>query len=243
MKKIGSLFNIVSVLVTFLTLFGLLIALNRINLIQQNVFDGFFNQRYLHLKQEMLIHVFFGLAYFILTPLLIINRVRNQSIKMHRFLGKICLFSGLVLGIASCVIHYRMTDGLLLEFNGWFSSLFFLLALTMAYVHVRKRNLFQHRAWMIRAYSMAIGAFVVVRVFSLVTFSAFTWIDLLATNLVVTSPLEISLIQSILFLSSWIGTIVPLLVGELIIKNKVNSEVRHGAKPKNESIILRAGTI
>lgn len=231
--KILSFSTIVSTLVCFLILFGLLIVVNRLNMLQQDVFEGFFNQRYLHLKTELLIHVLFGLAYFLLTPLLILNRARNQSIKVHRFLGSICLLSGFILGIYSCVIHYRMEDGVLLGLNGWVSSVFFLLALSMALYHIKQRHIAQHRAWMIRAFSMALGAFVVVRVFSFITFTAFTHVDLLATNLVISSPDEISLIQSILFLSSWAGTIVPLLIGELVIKNNVKSGIRQPVRQED----------
>ncbi len=216
------IFVISSALVFALTVFGIMIALNRINMMNNELFEGLFNQRYYQVKTETYIHIIFGLIYLVLAPYLILNRALNHSIRLHRFLGKICFSSGMIVGLYAVIIHHTMSSGWLLSLNGWLFSVLFLVALFMGFYHVKSKNILSHKKWMIRAFCIALGSFVVVRVFSAIAFIAFTEIDLLSTNLMPT-PETISLIQSILFLSSWAGTLVPILVGELLIKSWITS--------------------
>lgn len=72
-------------------------------------------------------------------------------------MGRIAVVLGLIIGASALLLLERPIGGVL-EVSAIlvFDSLF-LLSLTRAFLHIRQREVRQHREWMIRAMSVALG--------------------------------------------------------------------------------------
>jgi len=84
--------------------------------------------------------------------------MRRKNIGFHRWLGKLYVLSVFVSGLAALYIAFYATGGLIssLGFGGlaiaWLSATF------LAYQNIRRRNIENHHAWMIRSYALTFAA-------------------------------------------------------------------------------------
>jgi uncharacterized membrane protein len=104
------------------------------------------------------VHVLFGALFMLFAPLQFSSRLRARNIGLHRWSGRILL----PLGIVSVVVSLYF--GILIPYGGLgeaigiglFGSLFIFSAVR-AYVAVRRREIAQHREWMIRTFAIALA--------------------------------------------------------------------------------------
>ena len=105
-----------------------------------------------------LVHIIPGALFLVLTPLQFIPAIRSKHLQVHRWLGRILVVSGLVIGISALVMSYTMNIGGPNETAA--TTLFgilFLFCLIKAYRHIRRKEVAQHREWMIRAFGIGLG--------------------------------------------------------------------------------------
>lgn len=143
-------------------------------------------------------HVLAGGLLLILVPLQLSTRVRARHIRFHRWSGRFLLLvavlaslSGLFFGLLPEAANSPAT---------FIFGIFFLFAVTRAFISIRRHDVARHREWMIRMFSVAVGI-TIVRLVDGVLF-AFT----------TTGPLEA------IWLSFWIGGALSLAVAELWIR-------------------------
>ena len=106
-----------------------------------------------------LIHIIPGLIFMILGPLQFIPAIRTRHPKFHRINGRIFLTCSLIIGISALVMSFGMPaiGGVNQAAATTLFAIFFLLALTKAFVHIRRREFALHREWMIRAFAVGLA--------------------------------------------------------------------------------------
>jgi len=105
-----------------------------------------------------LVHILPGGLFLILAPLQFLPSLRQQHLQLHRWMGRILMVCGLIIGVSALVMSYRMNIGGPNETAA--TTLFaivFLFCLIKAYLHIRRKEVTRHREWMIRAFGVGLG--------------------------------------------------------------------------------------
>ncbi|MCU1302146.1 MAG: putative rane protein [Candidatus Sulfotelmatobacter sp.] len=105
-----------------------------------------------------LVHIIPGALFLVLALLQFVPNIRNKHLRIHRWLGKVLVVSGLVIGISALVMSFTMNIGGPNETAA--TTLFgilFLFCLIKGYRHIRRKEVAKHREWMIRAYGIGLG--------------------------------------------------------------------------------------
>ena len=162
-----------------------------------------FDRRFAAHPRATMLHVLPGAVFLLLAPLQFAPRLRNRSRRFHRWSGRFLLALGLV---TACAGFYF---GLLVPFGGAGETaaivlfgVLFLTALALAFTAIRRGDVARHRAWMIRAFAVALGVATVRLVGALVD--------------VALTPAGFS--PSAVFVASlWIGWSLTVAAGEVWI--------------------------
>jgi hypothetical protein len=103
-----------------------------------------------------MIHIMPGLLFVLLAPFQFVGRLRNSKSRLHRWMGRIALCSGIVIGVTALVMSPQMAIGGANEIAAtMFFAVIFLFSLIRAFVYIRRGNFTLHREWMIRAFAIA----------------------------------------------------------------------------------------
>ena len=159
--------------------------------------------RYVQHPWVPLLHIVPGLLFLTLAPLQFVARIRKWRIGLHRGLGRILAICAATSGLFALVANFRFPafGGISTQSATVFFGAIFLLSLTKALRHIRKKEVALHREWMIRTFALATGT-ATVRVF--------------LTLLPVLSGLGL---EEVFGASFWLGFGVNLLVAEVWINH------------------------
>jgi hypothetical protein len=102
-------------------------------------------------------HVLVGLTLALAIPIQFSTRLRNRYPRMHRWLGRFLLMIGLLVGMSAFGMMVRPVGGWLERSATAFYDTAFLVALAIAWWHIRQRDVTRHREWMLRASGIALG--------------------------------------------------------------------------------------
>jgi uncharacterized membrane protein len=105
-----------------------------------------------------LIHILPGGLFLSLALLQFAPGIRQKHLQVHRWLGRVLVVLGLVIGISALIMSFTMNIGGANETAA--TTLFaivFLICLVKAYLLIRRKQVARHREWMIRAYGAALG--------------------------------------------------------------------------------------
>ncbi len=105
-----------------------------------------------------LVHILPGGLFLVLASLQFMPSIRHRHLQLHRWMGRVLVICGLIIGVSALVMSYKMNIGGPNETAA--TTLFaivFLICLIKAYRHVRRKEVERHREWMIRAYGVALG--------------------------------------------------------------------------------------
>lgn len=105
-----------------------------------------------------LIHILPGALFLVLAPLQFVPSIRRNHLQIHRWMGRVLVVCGLIIGASALIMSYTMNIGGPNETAA--TTLFaivFLICLVKAFVHIRRKNVARHREWMIRAYGVGLG--------------------------------------------------------------------------------------
>jgi uncharacterized membrane protein len=105
-----------------------------------------------------MIHMAPGLLFMLLGPFQFVRSLRNRRPALHRWMGRIFLVCGLIVGITALVMGPQMAIGGTTETAATmvFATLL-LVSLTQAYLAIRRRQIARHREWMIRAFAIGLA--------------------------------------------------------------------------------------
>jgi uncharacterized membrane protein len=105
-----------------------------------------------------LVHIIPCALFLVLAPLQFVPGIRAKHLKVHRWLGRVLVVTGLVIGISALVMSFTMNIGGLNETAATtLFAILFLFSLIKAYRHIRRKEVARHREWMIRAFAIALG--------------------------------------------------------------------------------------
>ncbi|MBI1880981.1 MAG: DUF2306 domain-containing protein [Chloroflexi bacterium] len=105
-----------------------------------------------------LVHIVPGSLFMILGPLQFVRRIRSRYITVHRWSGRVLVASGVVIGLTALTMSFQMAIGGANETAATtFFAVIFLFALGKAFLHIRRREIAQHREWMIRAFAIGLA--------------------------------------------------------------------------------------
>jgi uncharacterized membrane protein len=105
-----------------------------------------------------LLHILPGGLFLVLAPLQFMPSIRRKHLQLHRWMGRILMICGLIIGLSALVMSYKMNIGGPNETAA--TTLFaivFLFCLIKAYRHIRRKGVERHREWMIRAFGVGLG--------------------------------------------------------------------------------------
>jgi hypothetical protein len=104
------------------------------------------------------IHIVPGALFMALAPLQFVPGIRARRLWQHRWSGRLLVAAGLIAGASALVMSWQMSIGGANETaaTSVFATLF-LFSLVKAFWHVRRREIRQHREWMLRAFAIALG--------------------------------------------------------------------------------------
>jgi uncharacterized membrane protein len=110
-----------------------------------------------HARLTML-HIVPGLIFIVLGPLQFVKTIRTRRPRLHRWVGRVVLASGLVTGVTALAMTMQTAIGGATERAA--TALFgvlFLFALARAFACIRRRQVVLHREWMVRAFSLGLA--------------------------------------------------------------------------------------
>ena len=105
-----------------------------------------------------LLHILPGGLFLALAPLQFMPSIRQKHLQVHRWMGRVLVVSGLIIGVSALIMSYKMNIGGPNETAA--TTLFaivFLICLIKSYLHIRRKEVARHREWMIRAYGVGLG--------------------------------------------------------------------------------------
>ena len=104
-----------------------------------------------------LIHITPALLLVTLVPFQFSRTFRNRHLRVHRWMGRTVVILGLIIGISAVPMVRHPVGGALEVSCILFFDALFLFSLMKAYLLIRRGQVAQHREWMIRAMSVALG--------------------------------------------------------------------------------------
>lgn len=104
-----------------------------------------------------LAHIVPALVLISLVPFQFSRRFRARHLKAHRWIGRVIMVLGLIVGVSGLALLEKPVGGAAEVTAILFYDALFLVALTKAYVYARRRQIALHREWVIRAMSVAVG--------------------------------------------------------------------------------------
>jgi uncharacterized membrane protein len=105
-----------------------------------------------------LVHIIPGALFLVLALLQFVPSIRANHLKIHRWLGRILVVTGLVIGVSALVMSFTMNIGGPNETAATtLFAILFLFCLIKAYRHIRRKEVARHREWMIRAFAIGLG--------------------------------------------------------------------------------------
>ncbi len=156
-------------------------------------------ERFARYLPIFLCHVAGGTLALFLGPWQFWTRLRNKSLWLHRWIGRVYLLAILVGGASGLYVAVRAFGGLPTKIGFGSLATLWLTTGAMAYVRVREGDFKAHREWMIRNYAL--------------TFAAATlrlWLPLL---MILGAPFIVAYITI-----SWLSWIPNLLAVELYLR-------------------------
>ncbi len=120
--------------------------------------DGF-GIRYIQHPVSALMHIVPGLLFLTLAPLQFVTRIRQRHLRVHRRLGWALAACAATAGVLALVINVQLPafGGIATQSATVFFGAIFLFSLVKAIRHIRRREVRQHREWMIRVMALATG--------------------------------------------------------------------------------------
>jgi uncharacterized membrane protein len=117
------------------------------------------NERFVSYPVPILLHIYGAVPYVVLGALQFVPSLRRM--RWHRIVGRLLIPCGLAVGVSGIWMTLRNdlppADGPLLNVFRVFFATLMIIAILLGFRAIRLREIAQHRAWMMRAYAIAIA--------------------------------------------------------------------------------------
>jgi uncharacterized membrane protein len=120
------------------------------------------NARFVDMPVPVMVHIFGAVTFAFLGALQFAPNFRRRHRTWHRIAGRVLVLSGLAVALSGLwmTAFYDLPDSdnaLLNGFRYVFGTIM-VAAIVLGFVAIRRRDLHTHKAWMMRAYAIAMGA-------------------------------------------------------------------------------------
>lgn len=148
-----------------------------------------------------LLHLIPGVLFLLLGPLQFVASIRNTWPQWHRWSGRIVVISGFLAAGTALVMNaiFPPVGGLFKSLAVYIFATAQIIALIIAFRAILLKRIQQHKIWMIRAFALGL---------SISTMRAF----FIPYFIIVGMPSDF-----VIGLGMWIGFVINILVGELIV--------------------------
>ena len=164
------------------------------------------NARFFASPLPVIVHIVGASLYAILGAFQFTNSIRRRWPGWHRWAGRLLVVCGLLVGASGIwmTLFYSLPvgDGAFLNAQRLLFGSAMIVSIVLAYVTIRRKNVKQHRAWMMRAYAIGVAAGTQALV-------------LMAGELIAGKPNELS--RALLMGAAWV---INLAVAEWIIRRR-----------------------
>lgn len=166
------------------------------------------NARFVAMPLPVVIHILGATLFCILGAFQFAPRFRRQNPNWHRIVGRILVLCGLAAGLSGLwMTQFYPLSGLQGDLLYGFRLLIgsaMVVSIVLSFFAIRRRNITQHRAWMMRAYAIGQGAGTQALV-------SILWLVILGT------PSELG--RDLLLIAGWV---INLAVAEWIIRSNTS---------------------
>lgn len=170
------------------------------------------NARFFASPLPVVVHIVGASLYAILGAFQFTNSIRRRWPGWHRWAGRLLVVCGLLVGASGIwmTLFYQLPvgDGAFLNTQRLLFGSAMIVSIVLAYVTIRRGNVKQHRAWMMRAYAIGIAAGTQALV-------------LMAGELIAGKPNELS--RALLMGAAWV---INLAVAEWVIRKRKATRAR-----------------
>jgi uncharacterized membrane protein len=105
-----------------------------------------------------LMHIIPGFLFMVLGPLQFAKGIRSRYPRFHRWSGRVLVTSGLIIGLTAIWMSLTMSIGGINQAAATLLfAILFLFSLGKAFLHIRRREIPQHREWMLRAFAIGLA--------------------------------------------------------------------------------------
>ncbi|WP_432986231.1 DUF2306 domain-containing protein [Dactylosporangium sp. CA-233914] len=120
------------------------------------------NARFVDMPAPVLVHIFGAVAFAFLGALQFAPGFRRRHRRWHRVCGRVVAVAGIAVALSGLwmTAFYDLPRGdndVLSVFRYIFGTVM-LLAIVLGFIAIRRRDFHTHKAWMMRAYAIAMGA-------------------------------------------------------------------------------------
>lgn len=168
-----------------------------------------FDARYVAHPVTSFMHIGLGTLFMLIGPFQFVPEIRRRWLGLHRWLGRVFVISGLLVGGSALYMAFFFPayGGLVTQAANVFFGGYFLLALLLAFYAIRRKKVRAHRAWMIRAYALGLGVST-IRLYILLLQLAFGYS-----------------FEEVFGVSFWLGLSTHALIAELIVQRSSRKPV------------------
>lgn len=120
------------------------------------------NARFFESPSPVVIHIITAAVYALLGAFQFVSRLWKYGTRWHRWVGRLLVPFGLLVGLSGVwmTVFYPRPEGAsdLLYVLRLFFGFGMVLSISLGFISIRRRDIIQHRAWMMRAYAIGLGA-------------------------------------------------------------------------------------
>ncbi len=128
------------------------------NVASGTVPDDAYSRRYALHPVPAYLHILPGVVYLIGAPFQLNRRFREGHFPLHRRMGRVLLSAGIVTGIFAIAVGSTFPfDGLLEGSAAVVFGVYFVVALSVAFLAIKAGDATKHRRFMIRAFAIGLG--------------------------------------------------------------------------------------
>lgn len=145
--------------VILLSLIGIAAAVRRTLLLAAGPADPTaFDSGFARHKVLTLAHIIPGMLFMVLGPLQFVKRIRARVPRLHRWIGRLYVALGLIIGVSALAMSFQTSIGGANETAATtLFALIFLFSLVRGFLLIRRRRFALHREWMIRAFAIGLA--------------------------------------------------------------------------------------
>ncbi|MFI5906930.1 DUF2306 domain-containing protein [Dactylosporangium sp. NPDC051541] len=120
------------------------------------------NARFVDMPAPVIVHIFGAIIYAILGALQFAPNFRARHRRFHRVSGRLVAAAGVAVALSGLwmTTFYDLpaSDNIVVNVTRYGIGVYMLAAIALGFVAIRRRDFHTHKAWMIRAYAIAMGA-------------------------------------------------------------------------------------